>query len=301
MKQISLIIALSLTFLHRTSLADSAALLAAVEASNASAVTNLLTRDVKLEVRDQRGWTPLIIAANQGNVVIASLLVAKGADVNACSSSTNGSTVLCFAAQHSNTALLELLLRNGANIHARSKNGATALYAAISYQQEPATRLLIAKGARVDQLSFMNDRGCLFTPLILTATQGELKTAAFLLAHGASLEKRNNFGNTPLMEAAMRPQPQMIKFLIDRGAKVNAANPKGYTALLHAVEYGQIENIKVLLAAGADPFATYKITDDQQEPGWDGVRLAKGTGNDECATLILDAQKRARPATFSAN
>ena len=144
MKQISLIIALSLTFLHRTSLADSAALLAAVEASNASAVTNLLTRDVKLEVRDQRGWTPLIIAANQGNVVIASLLVAKGADVNACSSSTNGSTVLCFAAQHSNTALLELLLRNGANISGAT--GTSYTIAATTASDNNAARVSVSSG-----------------------------------------------------------------------------------------------------------------------------------------------------------
>ncbi len=294
-------IALLLAFLHQTCLADLTPLLAAVEAGDAAVVTNLLKQNMNLEVRNQRGWTPLVIATEQGNVVIASLLVAKGADVNARSTSIQGSTALCFAAQRGDTALLELLLKRGADINARSKNGGTALCSAVDSKQEAAILFLIARGAKIDQLAYMNDQGRLFTPLILAATEGDMKTAELLLANGAGLEKRNNFGNTPLMEAAMHPQTQMVKFLIDRRANINAKNPRGYTALLHAVDHGHTENIKMLLTAGANPFASYRITDDPADRSWDGVDLAKMHGDNEIARLILDAQKRAQPAASSSN
>lgn len=289
-------IALSLLFLCRVGATELSTMVEAVEAGNVATVKRLLAEGVGVEARDNRGWTPLIAAANNGNLEIAKLLIVEGADVNARSTSTNGSTVLCFAAQSDDPDLLDLLLQHGAHINARSKNGATALFNAVAANKERATKFLISKGANVNQLAFMNEKGSLFTPLMNAACSGNVRLTGLLLNGGASLEKRNNDGNTALMEAAMRPHPELVKFLVEHGANINSKAPKGHTALIYAADYGQIENIKVLLAAGADPNAAARLSDDSDEEGNDAVQRANMRGRPEGAALILEAQKRTTSA-----
>jgi ankyrin repeat protein len=265
-----------------------------VEAGNVATVGRLLAEGANPEARNPRGWTPLIIAANTGNVAIARLLIEKGANVNARTTSTNASTVLCFAAQKDDPDLLDVLVQHGAQINARGQNGLTALYVAVMRNNERSVKYLIAKGARLDQLAYMDARGHLYTALMVAAFNGNVRLTELLLNNGANLEKRNNFGNTALMEAALAPQPEQLKFMIEHGANVNARSPKGHTALTYAVESGRTENIKVLLAAGAVPHATIRFTGDPDEDGWDLVRLANLQGNPEAVQLILEAQKQTK-------
>jgi ankyrin repeat protein len=264
----------------------------AVEVTDVPAVRKLLAEGASLEARNRKGWTPLIIATQATNTEMVKLLIEKGADVNARSSSEAGSLVLCFATQSDDPKFIELFLQHGARINDRSKNGVTPLYSAVMLKKERAAKFLIAKGARVNQLALLSDTGHLWTPLMNAACEGELHLTELLLGSGASLEKRNNRGDTVLMQVAKFPRPDMLKFLIARGANVNAKNSKGFTALIYAADSGETENVKVLLAAGADPNARWRASNDPDQPGYDATFYPGIHHDEEIVALIREAQKR---------
>ncbi|KNY31553.1 ankyrin repeat domain-containing protein [Agrobacterium sp. SUL3] len=78
------------------------------------AVQLLVERGANIEARDKRGWTPLIMQANNqqnGPDVVAALL-AHGADPNA--EGHDGETALSFARETGDESFIEVLTANGA-------------------------------------------------------------------------------------------------------------------------------------------------------------------------------------------
>ena len=74
---------------------------------------------------EDKGWTPLHMAAIGGNKDIAELLIAKGADVN--TKDDKGMTPLHWSASTRVKEVTELLLAKGADFNAKDNNGKTPL------------------------------------------------------------------------------------------------------------------------------------------------------------------------------
>ncbi|MEI1278035.1 ankyrin repeat domain-containing protein [Leptospira venezuelensis] len=87
---------------------------------------NCLRAGYSVDTRDPftRNFTPLMIAAREGEVEIAEFLIRNGADINA--KTRDGHTALMMAVYNRNLDIVKLLLKNGANIHIKSKQGHTA-------------------------------------------------------------------------------------------------------------------------------------------------------------------------------
>ena len=87
---------------------------------------NCLRAGYSVDTRDPftRNFTPLMIAAREGEVEIAEFLVRNGADINA--KTRDGHTALMMAVYNRNLDIVKLLLKNGANVHVKSKQGHTA-------------------------------------------------------------------------------------------------------------------------------------------------------------------------------
>ncbi|QNP48701.1 ankyrin repeat domain-containing protein [Diaphorobacter aerolatus] len=105
----------------------------------------LQSRKIKVEMRNKKGESALMIAAIKGNLEAAKALIARDGDVN-----KTDWTPLHYAASGTTdkaVPMIELLLEKHAYIDAASPNGTTPLMMAVRYGTADAARLLIAEGA----------------------------------------------------------------------------------------------------------------------------------------------------------
>ena len=79
-----------------------------------------------INAKDPRGRTPLNIAAEAGQLTVATFLLDNGADVEA--KVNDGRTPLHLAASAGHRAMVELLLKHKANVNATDNGGATPLH-----------------------------------------------------------------------------------------------------------------------------------------------------------------------------
>ena len=96
----------------------------------------------KVEVRNDKDESPLMLAALKGHLALVKKLVERDADVN-----KTGWTALHYAASGGHTQVIDFLLENSAYIDAESPNGTTPLMMAAMYGSPESVKLLIQAGA----------------------------------------------------------------------------------------------------------------------------------------------------------
>ncbi|HZF78742.1 MAG TPA: ankyrin repeat domain-containing protein [Rubrivivax sp.] len=100
---------------------------------------------IKVDLANASGETPLMMAALKGNLQGTQRLIERGAQIN-----REGWTPLHYAAsngQEDSTAVVKLLLDRGAPVDARAPNGNTPLMMAARYGAFRSAELLLARGA----------------------------------------------------------------------------------------------------------------------------------------------------------
>jgi ankyrin repeat protein len=97
---------------------------------------------IKVETRNEKDESPLMLAALQGDLATCQKLIAKDADVN-----KTGWAPLHYAATNGHVAVMQLLLDENAYIDAESPNKTTPLMMAASYGSTEAVKLLLEAGA----------------------------------------------------------------------------------------------------------------------------------------------------------
>jgi ankyrin repeat protein len=96
------------------------------------------------------GWTPLHLAAFFGGYEAATLLIERGADVNAQSTNPLNNMPIHAAAAGNRTAMIELLLENGAQPNVRQSGGWTPIQQAADHCDAVTVQLLLRYGADPD-------------------------------------------------------------------------------------------------------------------------------------------------------
>jgi ankyrin repeat protein len=98
--------------------------------------------ETKVEIRNEKDESPLMLAALKGYFSLVKKLVERDADVN-----KPGWTALHYAASGGHVSVIEYLLDNSAYIDAESPNGTTPLMMAAMYGSPESVKALIQAGA----------------------------------------------------------------------------------------------------------------------------------------------------------
>ena len=264
----------------------------------------LLEAGVDVEARDDRGRTPLHVAAAWHPEGIRSLLEA-GADIDA--RDDRGRTPLHVAAAW-NPEGIRSLLEAGAEIEARDRNGWTPLHVAARCCGSGSVGALVEAGADIEA---RNAAGR--TPLQVAASmdlyqgnepEGDIGNLMALIEAGADLEARDDEGQTSLHVAALHPEgggrpgsETKIGVLLAAGADIEARNRRGRTPLhlVAGIEYRGWESdyLSILLEAGASVEGT-------DEDGRTPLDLAAGVAADAPGRSDNVVKLRLAPILFAA-
>jgi len=180
--------------------------------------------NAQLSAVDDRGTTPLLLAAEFGKMRFVEYLLAKDPSL-ALASDENGWTALHLCAHGRE------MRRNS------TKPGKFTTCA----------KLCIEAKAPVD--AFDEDRK---TPLHRASQTGDRETVELLLQHGASVGAEDNCRWTPLHYASQDGHLVVAKILLEAKAEVQRQNPSCLTPLAVATMENQIKLAELLMKFGAD-------------------------------------------------
>ncbi|BBM82154.1 ankyrin repeat domain-containing protein [Candidatus Uabimicrobium amorphum] len=264
-------------------------------------IADILTgKEVDIDIRFYDEYTPLMIAAEIGNLHIVEALIEAKADVNA--KSKYGITALYSAVVNQHEEIVKVLVREKANVDVDPKNAPSAFDHA-SKNNDAITSILRKAGANG------------WTPLMNAAFDGDLEKVQSLIAAKVNLEATENRGttalafavvkghkaivdaliaaeanvnvevgmHTPLIIAAGEGHQEIVKTLIAAKANVNFRNP--YTlksALIFACEKGHKEVVNVLIAAKAD-------VNVKNREGKTPLQIVNRQGNKKLVQILLKA------------
>ncbi|XP_078112564.1 ankyrin repeat domain-containing protein 27 isoform X1 [Sander vitreus] len=144
--------------------------------------------------RDDRGYTPLHVAAICGQAKLIDLLVCKGAPVNA--TDYHALTPLHLACQKGFQGVTLLLLHYNANPDAQDNNSNTPLHLACMYGHEDCVKALVYYDLQTCRLDLHNDKGD--TALHMAARWGYEGIIQVLLENGANTDILNKSKDSPL-------------------------------------------------------------------------------------------------------
>ncbi len=271
-----------------SSFADSGeALFDAVAENNLAQVESLLATGVDVNARVD-GITALMMV---GNVKIAKLLIAAGADVNAIYEDGDGASVLhLIAGNQCDAELVEVLIDAGAEVNAEApmlpaEVDATpldvAVFCAMGTGDTSVIEVLLAHGGRGELYQQMMQaeledqkrdaereiKTGPTIPLLDAALLGSIAEVAASIAGGADIDEINEYGETALHLAIRTTTeaygdddgPAKVKLLIEAGANLEIANRHGYRPI-HLIAHAEfmvdggkaLAILQMLIDAGAD-------------------------------------------------
>jgi hypothetical protein len=180
-----------------------------IRVGNLKKAAKLLKNNADVNVRDERGWTPLMYALFQKNADLINELLLHSADVNA--QDNDGITPLLIVLDSltipppDRTAAQEMpnfirtislqLLRAGADPNLADKTGKTPLFLAMKMYAitDPVIQELLARGANPNMADIDGK-----TPLMIAVAGWGPMFVDKLLKAGANPDQMDNEGRTPL-------------------------------------------------------------------------------------------------------
>ncbi|KAM0805847.1 ankyrin repeat-containing domain protein [Usnea florida] len=235
------------------------ALHAAARNNDVSTAEDLIGKGFSTEGYDDRGWTPLHIAAARGNLEVLRCLVAHTGDIDIAGEQMNKDTPLGLAAEYDQADAIEILAAAEANVEARNYCDNTPLMVAALEGCSHAVRKLIQKGAEIDCHNSVES--ALF--LLCGRTnrrEDRLEILQMMLQAGACADGTDNrMGWTPLQKAAKWSEEAIVSALLAAGANVDAKEAGSlHTPLYIAIEKNRPSIVRLLLDAGADRNAVFQ-------------------------------------------
>ena len=197
-----------------------------------------------VDTRDRNGLTPLFCALDRGKSSVASILIQLGADVKI--KGYRHRTLLHMAARSGNLAVARQLIRGGADVNARDSLGSTPLQCIYPGTQKEMVKFLIENGADVNVI---DENGISLAKHMIV--EGDESVALMLINNGLNTERKDPFfGRTPLHWAALKGRIRMAEALLDQKADINAKDSNGHTPLYLAMRHGHPLLVQLLKNRG---------------------------------------------------
>jgi ankyrin repeat protein len=234
------------------------------------------------------GWlTPLLIAAREGHVELARLLVDRGANVNEVAG--DGKTPLALAVFNGNYEVASLLVSRKADVNKADAQRFTPLFWAVDRRNMetapnfpwmmtadplPLIRQLLDAGANPNAIVNNTPRARMregsprivfATALMRAAFAADLELVKLLLERGADPKIVSRDGETMVSAAAglafihgyhrgksFEERLEVVKLFVGLGNDVNQADDYGITPLMAAANGGDPALIQYLVDQGAD-------------------------------------------------
>ncbi len=242
-------------------------------------IEELVDRGADLNAKStllSKSESPWVQAVIKGDVAILDYLAAAGAQKDETDSA--GKPVLMRAIEKGDAEMLRALVRHGMNPNATVKQGSIIMYAIVQNKPD-MVQLLMELGADINS----------------NAAGGTALDCAYVSNAPESVEilRKANGATTPdilidtLYKSIRRNNDSQLKLLLGAGLPLNdgSASHDNYTPLMLAADRGNEEAIKLLLEAGADPKATTK---DAQGNDQSALSIAAGKSNLNVRALLGD-------------
>lgn len=197
---------------------------------------------------NENGFTPLIMAAQEGHHRVVRALINNGACLD--SASHGKATALMLASQNGCIVVAKLLVDAGAHLELRNQTGCSALHLAAAEGHLCVVKVLVSAGANLE--AWNNDRN---TPLHLAVRPGHFAVVEALSAAGAESSKVNSFRQTPLFTASRNGHVDIVKLLVDLRLSPACGNVRQdqrstNAALECAIDQGHAEIVREVLRLG---------------------------------------------------
>jgi len=198
------------------------ALFKLVEQGETDTAFDFVRAGMRVDVRRNDEWTPLMVALFNG---------------------------------HEETAMM--LLSRGASVRAKANRGYEAIHWAALNGYERAVKFIIDKGGNVNAETEYG-----WTPLLQAASRGHVEIARMLIDKGAMVNASEHEGWTPLHKACANGYVELVRLLVQRGADTHQRSASGITPLELAIKAQDFDLIEALSEAALPPAATSTSPND---------------------------------------
>ncbi len=212
---------------------------------NVAGVTEELKKGVKVNLKDERGFTPLACAIRSGDIEMVRVLIGWQADVKYEREHGYDALVDAMFSDNLTLPLIALLIENGAALNTVTQYGESAFSVASNKGLFDVVKLLREANA--------NDSVLNWTPLMNAIVFGSLSDCEALIQGGADLNARDSWERTPWLLSLQVGNVEKAKLLLDAGSDRNARGRCGKVPFEYAIENNHLDVLRWLLANGFDP------------------------------------------------
>ena len=192
-----------------------------------SSIAGHTPEPLDIEIKDNRGLTPLNCVAIKGDIHFLKYLIEKG-NAKIDEASPKGCTSLLYSSRGGHPDMIKYLLEKGANSLHQDNSGGTVAHHAVEKGKTEILEILVEYSVDID---IADNAGR--TPLFEAIDNNRISAARLLVSNGARVDITDYSGHTPLYCAARDGNDEILKILIDIGkAKVDhfgkCSNPKDF-------------------------------------------------------------------------